>query len=171
MIKKFLAAILIALPLSISAQTVKIGVIDVEELVQAAPETAEAQKTLQEAQTKYSTDLQKLQEEVQKKYDELEQLKKDNATPATILERREQEVQSLYERMTQTAQTYDNDLKQQQYQLMAPIYDKIQKAAQSVGQENGFTLVIPVAAAIYMSADVIDINPLVKAKITAPAAQ
>ena len=171
MIKKFLAAILIALPLSISAQTVKIGVIDVEALVQAAPETAEAQKTLQEAQTKYSTDLQKLQEEVQKKYDELEQLKKDNATPATILERREQEVQSLYERMTQTAQTYDNDLKQQQYQLMAPIYDKIQKAAQSVGQENGFTLVIPVAAAIYMSADVIDINPLVKAKITAPAAQ
>ena len=171
MIKKFLAAILIALPLSISAQTVKIGVIDVEALVQAAPETAEAQKTLQEAQTKYSTDLQKLQEEVQKKYDELEQLKKDNATPATILERREQEVQSLYERMTQTAQTYDNDLKQQQYQLMAPIYDKIQKAAQSVGQENGFTLVIPAAAAIYMSADVIDINPLVKAKITAPAAQ
>ena len=101
----------------------------------------------------------------------MEQLKKDNATPATILERREQEVQSLYERMTQTAQTYDNDLKQQQYQLMAPIYDKIQKAAQSVGQENGFTLVIPAAAAIYMSADVIDINPLVKAKITAPAAQ
>ena len=171
MIKKFLAAILIALPLSISAQTIKIGVIDIESLVQEAPETAEAQKTLQEAQTKYSTDLQKLQEEVQKKYDELEQLKKDNATPATILERREQEVQSLYERMTQTAQTYDNDLKQQQYQLKAPIYDKIQKAAQSVGQENGFTLVIPAAAAIYMSADVIDINPLVKAKITAPAAQ
>ena len=74
MIKKFLAAILIALPLSISAQTVKIGVIDVEALVQAAPETAEASKTLQEAQTKYTADLKKLEEEVQKKVDELETL-------------------------------------------------------------------------------------------------
>lgn len=171
MIKKFLAAILIALPLSISAQTVKIGVIDVEALVQAAPETAEASKTLQEAQTKYTADLKKLEEEVQKKVDELETLRKDTATPATILERRQQEVQALYERYSQTAQTYEQDLKQQQYQLMAPIYDKIQKAAQSVGQENGFTLVIPVGAIIYMSSDVIDINPLVKAKIEAPAAQ
>ena len=41
MIKKFLAAILIALPLAVSAQTVKIGVIDVETLVNEAPETAE----------------------------------------------------------------------------------------------------------------------------------
>ena len=50
-------------------------------------------------------------------------------------------------------------------------YDKIQKAAQAVGQENGFTLIVPQAAAVYMSADVVDVNPLVKAKIAAPAAK
>ena len=90
MIKKFLAAILIALPLAVSAQTVKIGVIDVETLVNEAPETAEVQKTLQEAQNKYNSDIQKLQEEGQKALDEYNKLKDDPATPAAILQRHEQ---------------------------------------------------------------------------------
>ena len=75
----------------------------------------------------------------------------------------------MYQKIQQHAETYDKDLRQQQYQLMAPIYDKVQKAAQAVGQEKGFTIIIPLAAAIYMSADVVNINSLVKEKISAPA--
>ena len=169
MIKKFLAAILIALPLAVSAQTVKIGVIDVETLVNEAPETAEVQKTLQDAQNKYNSDIQKLQEEGQKALDEYNKLKEDPATPAAILQRHEQSLNEMYQKIQQHAETYDKDLRQQQYQLMAPIYDKVQKAAQAVGQETGFTIIIPLAAAIYMSADVVNINSLVKEKISAPA--
>lgn len=169
MIKKLIAAILIALPLTVVAQTVKIGVIDIESIVREAPETAEAQKTLEDAQAKYSSDLQKLQEEAQKAYDEYLKLRDDASTPQTILQRHETSLQEMSQKIQQHAETYENDLKQQQYQLMAPIYDKIQKAAQSVAQEQGFTIVVPTSVMIYMSTDVIDINPLVKAKLGMPA--
>ncbi|MGM9844114.1 MAG: OmpH family outer membrane protein [Muribaculaceae bacterium] len=171
MIKKILIAILIALPLAVTAQTVKIGVINIESLVQEDPQTAEAQKTLQEAQAKYASDIQKLDEEAQKAYDEYNKLKEDPNTPAAILQRHETSLQEMANKIQQHADTYQKDLQQQQYQLMAPIYDKIQKAAQAVGQENGFTLIVPQAAAVYMSADVVDVNPFVKAKIAAPAAK
>lgn len=163
MIKKILIAILVALPLSISAQ--KIGVIDISAIVQASPETAAAQKTLQETQQKYQADLQKLQEEAQKAFDEYNKLKADASTPSTILERHEKSLGEMSQKIQQHAQTYDQDLQQQQQQLMAPIVDKVQKAAQAVGQEKALTVVLPKEAVIYMSTEVIDIDPLVKAKL------
>lgn len=163
MIKKILIAILVALPFSISAQ--KIGVVDLASIVQASPETAAAQKTLQETQQKYQADLQKLQEEAQKAFDEYNKLKSDASTPATILERHEKSLGEMSQKIQQHAQTYDQDLQQQQQQLMAPIVDKVQKAAQAVGQEKGLTVVLPKEAVLYMSTEVIDIDPLVKAKL------
>lgn len=165
MFKKIFLAILVALPFTLAAQTVKIGVIDINSIVKDAPETVEAQKQLQEAQTKYSSDLQKLQEEAQKAFDEYNKLKSDPATPAAILERHEKTLGEMQQKIQQHAQTYDQDLQQQQYQLMAPIYDKIQQAAQTVAQENGLTVVLPAEAVIFKSADVLDINPLVKTKL------
>jgi len=163
MIKKIIIAILVALPLSMSAQ--KIGVVDLMAIVQASPETAAAQKTLQETQTKYQADLQKLQEEAQKAYDEYNKLKGDASTPATILERHEKSLAEMSQKIQQHAQTYEQDLQQQQDQLMAPIIDKVQKAAQAVGQEKGLTVVLPKGAVLYMSAEVLDLDPLVKAKL------
>lgn len=165
MFKKIFIAMLVALPLSVAAQTVKIGVIDLISIVKDDPATEAAQKQLQEAQTKYSGDLQKLQEEAQKAYDEYMKLKEDPQTPQTILKRHEDSLTEMQQRIQQHAQTYDQDLQQQQQQLMAPIYEKIQKAAQTVGQENGLTIILPADAAIYMSGDVVDVNPLVKAKL------
>ncbi len=165
MFKKILLAILIALPMSVVAQTVKIGVIDLQTLIQESPETAEVQKQLQDAQAKYQGDLQKLHDEFQKAYDEYSKLKSDASTPAAILERHEKTLGEMQQRIQQNTQTYDQDLQQQQYQLMSPIIDKVQKAAQTVGQEQGLTIIIPTEAAIYMSADVVDVNPLVKTKL------
>lgn len=164
MFKKILLAILIALPMSVAAQ-VKIGVIDIQTIIKDAPETAEVQKQLQDAQTKYQGDLQKLYDEYQKAAEEYNKLKEDTSTPAAILQRHEKKLVEMQQRIQQNSQTYDQDLQQQQYQLMAPIIDKVQKAAQAIGQEKGLTIIIPAEAAIYMNADVIDVNPLVKAKL------
>lgn len=164
MIKKIIIAILIALPLSVAAQ-VKIGVIDLQTLVTETPEFAEAQKTLQASQEKYQADLKSLQEEAQRAFDEYNKLKEDASTPAGMLERREQNLQEMSQKIQQTAQTYDQRLQQQEQELMAPIVDKVQKAAQAVGQEKGLTCILPTGALIYMSTDVVDVNPLVKAKL------
>ena len=165
MFKKILIAVLVALPLSVVAQNIKIGVIDVMSIVREDPATEAAQKQLQDAQSKYSADIQKLQEEAQKAFDEYNKLKEDPQTPQTVIKRHEDSLTEMQQRIQQHAQTYDQDLQQQQQQLMAPIYEKIQKAAQTVGQENGFTIIVPTEATIYMSGDVVDVNPLVKAKL------
>ncbi len=164
MIKKIIIAILIALPLSVAAQ-VKIGVIDLQTLVTETPEFTEAQNTLKASQEKYQADLQGLQEEGQRALDKYNKLKEDATTPAGMLERHEQELTAISQKIQQTAQLYDQRLQQQEQELMAPIVDKVQKAAQAVGQEKGLTCILPTAALIYMSTDVIDVNPLVKEKL------
>ncbi|MDE7153528.1 MAG: OmpH family outer membrane protein [Muribaculaceae bacterium] len=164
MIKKILIAILIALPLSVAAQ-VKIGVIDLQTLVTETPEFTEAQNTLKASQEKYQADLRSLQEEAQRAFDDYNKLKEDATTPAAMLERREQALNEMSQKIQQTAQTYDQRLQQQEQELMAPIVDKVQKAAQAVGQEKGLTCILPTGAFIYMSADVLDVNPLVKEKL------
>lgn len=164
MFKKILVAILIALPVTVMAQ-VKIGVIDLQALVTESPEFAEAQNTLKASSEKYQADLKSLQEEGQRVLDEYNKLKEDATTPAAMLERREQSLMEMQQKIQQTAQTYDQHLQQQQQELMAPIVDKVQKAAQAVGQEQGLTCILPSEALIYMSTDVVDVNPLVKAKL------
>lgn len=164
MFKKILVAILIALPVTVMAQ-VKIGVIDLQALVTESPEFAEAQNTLKASSEKYQADLKSLQEEGQRVLDEYNKLKEDATTPAAMLERRKQSLMEMQQKIQQTAQTYDQSLQQQQQELMAPIVDKVQKAAQAVGQEQGLTCILPSEALIYMSTDVVDVNPLVKAKL------
>ena len=164
MFKKILVAILIALPVTVMAQ-VKIGVIDLQALVTESPEFAEAQNTLKASSEKYQADLKSLQEEGQRVLDEYNKLKEDATTPAAMLERREQSLREMQQKIQQTAQTYHQRLQQQQQELMAPIVDKVQKAAQAVGQEQGLTCILPSEALIYMSTDVVDVNPLVKAKL------
>ena len=39
------------------------------------------------------------------------------------------------------------------------------EAIQSVGQENGFAMILPNGVAAYTSTDVVDVTPLVKTKL------
>lgn len=165
MFKKILIALIAMIPMALAAQTVKIGVIDVNQLMTADPATAEAQKQLQAAQDKFAADLQKIQDEFQKSVEEYNKLKADPATPEAILKRHETTLGEMQQKIQLQAQTYDQDLQKQSAQLLAPIQQKILDAAKAIGQENGLTIIIPVEAAVYKSADVVDVNPLVKAKL------
>ena len=92
-------------------------------------------------------------------------MEKDTNTPASIKERRVQEIQELDTKYQQFIQTAERDIQMQQQQLLAPIREKIMIAIKAVGKENGFTAILPEGVAIYTGDDVIDITPLVKAKL------
>ncbi|MBQ2839573.1 MAG: OmpH family outer membrane protein [Muribaculaceae bacterium] len=164
MIKKILLAIMIAVPMCAMAQT-KIGVISADSVFQVMPETAQAQAQLQEKSKMYDGEIKKLQEELQKKYTEYQALEKDATTPASIKERRIQEIQELDTKYQQFIQTAERDIQQQQQQLLAPIREKIMIAIKAVGKENKFTAIFPEGSAIYTGEDVIDVTPLVKTKL------
>ena len=66
MIKKFLLALVMALPLCAWAQAPKFGVVDVQSVLQDMPELKEVDAKIAEASKTYETEYAKIQEEVQK---------------------------------------------------------------------------------------------------------
>lgn len=165
MIKKFLLAICLALPVALCAQTVKFGTVDVESIIPEMPDYAAANTQLQEAANKYQTEYKTLQDEINKKMAEFQQLSEDPNTPKSIKDRRMQELQEMDERAKQFMETAQQDLQRQNQQLMAPVQEKMVNAIKQVGADNGFTMIFPAGMSLYDSPEVIDATPLVKAQL------
>lgn len=166
MIKKLLLAVAIALPMCVSAQA-KFGYMNSQEIFNVMPEKATAENTLKGVAEKYESEYQKLQEEFNKNYAEFKELEKDANTPQSIKERRQQELQEKYNKINNFQQTAAQDIEKQQQTLMAPIQDKLQKAIQSVGAENGFTFIFDLAvpSVAYSGTGATDVTALIKAKL------
>lgn len=163
MIKKLILAILIALPVSVFAQ--KFGVVDEQAILSSLPDVKNVESQIAEASKTYENELQKLNEEFNKKMTEFQALQKDTATPESIKERRLQELQELEQKMQQFNNTAMQDLSRQQQQLMAPIQQKIIDAIKAVGQEGGYTFILPMGIPYYQGTGVEDATSAVKAKL------
>lgn len=161
MIKKILLAIMIAVPMCLSAQ--KLGVVNTNSVFEAMPEKAEAQTKLETTSKTYEDEFKKLSDELNKKYTEFQNLAAD--TPESIKERRIQEMQEFEQKIQQFRATAQQELQRQQQQLMAPIEQKIQEAIKAVGSENGFSMILPDALPMFIGTDIQDVTPLVKAKL------
>lgn len=165
MIKKLLLAVCVALPMCVSAQALKFGTVNSQQLFELMPEKAVAEKTLTDASKKYEDEFKNLQDEFNKKYTEFQGLAKD--TPQSIKDRRMQELQENQTKIQNFQQMAANDLQKQQDALLAPITQKLQQAIQAVGKENGFTFIFDtsIPSTIYSGAPSIDVAPLVKQKL------
>lgn len=165
MIKKFLVAIMIALPMCAAAQTSKFGTVNTQDIIPNMPEYTDATTKLQEATKKYEDQLAKLQEEMQKKYNEFKALDDDPNTPQSIKDLHIRELEETNKKIEQFYQTAQQDLQRQEQQLMQPVQEKMINAIQSVGAEQGLTFIFPTGMAYYQGTDVIDVTPLVKTKL------
>ena len=163
MFKKILTVVAVALALPVIAAAQKFGTVDVNAIFTAMPETTAAQTQLQEANKKYEDEFKKLQEEVDKKYQEFQAL--PEGTPESIKERRMQEIQELAQKIDTFRNTASQDLQRQQEQLMAPIQQKIVEAIKTVGQEGNYTFILENGVPAYSGTDVTDVTAAVKAKL------
>ena len=68
MIKKLLFAVMLALPICISAQALKFGTVNSAEIFNVMPDKATAEATLKAASEKYDAEFKRLQEDFQKDY-------------------------------------------------------------------------------------------------------
>lgn len=160
MFKKLFLAVLVALPMSVAAQ--KFGVVSADEIFAAMPEATEIQTKLAEASKQYEDEYAKLNDEMQKKFAEFQQLDQDASTPQSIKERRMQEIQDMDKKAQQFLQTAQQDLQRQQQQLLQPVQEKVLNAIKSVGAAQNLIMVFPNEVPLYVSTDVVDITPLVK---------
>ncbi len=163
MFKKVIIALAFAFALPVLAAAQKFGVVDVNTIFSAMPETQAAQNQLAEASKKYEEEFKKLQEEFDKKFQEFQALGTD--APASIKERREQELQELSNKMQQFRSTAQQDIDKQQQTLLAPIEQKINEAIKAVGQEGGYTFILPDGMALFQGSTVVDATPAVKTKL------
>lgn len=163
MVKKILLAIALAVPMMISAQTLKIGLVDSNAIMQAHPDTKAAMTKMEEASKKYDEEGQKLQAEFQRMYEEFQKTA-DTELPA-IKERKMRELQEYQNKMQTFAQSADQDLQRMQNDLLQPIQKKVKDAMDAVGKEGGYSLIQESASAYYYAAPVEDITAKVKAKL------
>jgi outer membrane protein len=167
MIKKILLAVLLAAPMCLSAQTLKFGTVNTQEVFNQMPDKATAENTLKETAAKYDAEGKKLQEAFAQLQADYEKLEADATTPKAIKDRRMQELQETYQKIQNFQQTAGQELQRSQEALLAPIMDKLQNAIKAVGAEGGYTFIydMSMGVVLYAGNGAEDVTPLVKAKL------
>ena len=163
--KKFIICAICAICGITTASAQKFGHVNSQEIIQALPEFATARSEIEKLTAQYEADLKSMQEELQKKGEAFE---KESATlPDNIKQRREQELNDLYQRIQQTYQDNQQALAKAQQEKMQAITTKVLDAIKTVGQEGGFIYVMDVSAGIpYISTTLsTDVTTQVKAKL------
>ncbi len=165
MIKKALLAIALICPMLLSAQTLKIGLVNFNSILTAMPETTEAQNKIKEVSDKYDAEYKKLGEEMNRLVTEYQNMP-ETELPA-IKERKTRELSDYQQKIQQFEQTAMQDLQKMQNELMGPIQQKIIQAVESVGREGGYSLVqmYDPQLTLFYAEPVVDATDAVKAKL------
>ncbi len=166
MFKKITLILMVALlPLFTTAQTVKLGYINSQEVMMMMPEVNDVEKQLAEFNEKNMKYLQDMDKEIQDKYAKYEQ-EKDNMTEA-IRKVQEEELMGLQQRFQTTYQALQQEAQKKQAELLKPLQDKLMAAIESVSKKQGLTMVYDMmsGAVVYKSEAAIDITPAVKKEL------
>lgn len=160
--KKLIIALLLALPMGVFAQNLKVGYLNKQEILTAMPESNVAMKALEDMNLKYITEGKKLQEEFQRKYQEYAE--QAETMDDAIRKYKENELARLQQSIQEFTQNAEETLKKKQQELFAPIMAKLDEAIGKVGNEQGFTYIIDNTAGIltYKSAQAIDVSSAVR---------
>ena len=142
-----------------------VAVFNSKQVFDAMPEKAQAEATLQQASDKLQAEFRIMQDEFNRKYADYQAL--DANTPATIRERRIQELQQADKEIRDFQARAQQALDKQREQLMAPIQQLIDAALREVGDEAGYSVILDVAktAVPYVGPNTPDVTAAVKAKL------
>ena len=159
--KKLIIAMLLILPLAVSAQ--KFGHINTQELFSQMPEVNQVKLKMDTIQSQYEDQLASMNEEFQKKYQDYQT---QEATMADAVKQiRQQELQEMQQRIQLFYQTAEQDIQRKQQELLTPVHEKMTKAIKAVGDREGYTYIFDSAAMVHIGADAIDATPAVKKEL------
>ncbi len=151
---------------SASAQTLKFGHIDFQGLIQTMPERDAAQKAMTKMQTDLESQLGVMQKEYQTKGQEYVALVKQANVTDAIRQAKEEDIQSLQQRITTFQQQAQENLQKEESKLFQPIVEKARKTIGEVAKEQGVLYVFDVNSVLYFNTvQSIDLLPLVKTKL------
>ena len=153
----------------LNAQELKFGHINTAELIQALPDYDTAVARLERYGRDLSNQLELMQVELNNKSLAYE---REAANLADVVRQtREQELYDLNTRITQSREIFSQQFQERQAEYFQPIMEKINRAIQEVGRENGFIYIFIVGqgqetSVVYFDdTKSTDIMPLVKTKL------
>ena len=163
MIKKILLAVALAIPMFVSAQSLKVGVIDTNAVLEALPDTKTAEAKLAETSKKYEDEFAKLQQEFQRLYEDFQKMPENE--PQAIKERKTRELGDMQQKIQTFQDNAHQDLQRMQQELMSPIIAKVRNAIESVGKEGGYSAISETGVFSYYASPLEDITAKVKTKL------
>lgn len=139
----------------------KYGHINSQEIMKQMPGVDSLQIKIQIFQQQMQDVYQSMVDEYQVKKEKFD---KEAGTMTTAVRKmKEDELVTLQNRIMEFQNTVQSDIEEEQYRLLKPFQDSLQKAIDDVAKEKGFTYIFDTQILLYSGGE--DIAPFVKAKL------
>ena len=161
--KKLFLALMMFAPLAAFAQ--KFGHVNSQEIIQVMPEYNKATTEIDALTKQYEDDLKSMQDELNRKSQAYDSTRA--TLPENIRQRREMELQEMYQKIQQSYQDNQQALAKASQEKMQVITTKVVDAIKQVGQAGGYVYIMDIAGGIpYISTTLsTDVTAEVKAKL------
>ena len=161
--KKFIVSMLLLLPLCLVAQEIKIAIVNTGEIFNIMPEVDALENETVTMRQQYQNEMKVMEDEFNRKYEDL--VAQSDSLTDNIRQLRVQEIEGIRSRLENFAPMAQEAIQKKQEELFAPIQEKVMKAIDSVGEENGYTCIMNPQVLLYKGKGVIDATDKVKAKL------
>jgi len=150
---------------AVNAQTLKIAHVNTNEVMNAMPEKATAEKKLENYYNELQEQLKTMATEYQNK---LQDYQANAETMSNLVKQsKEKEIIDLESRINAFQENATVEFENKRAELLAPLLEKIQNAINSVGKEKGYTYILDLATGttVYVGTDAVDVTKDVKSKL------
>lgn len=122
------------------AQQAKIGFFSYEEALKAMPDYTVAMASIDKLRQQYAQELKTAENEFNEKYELF--LDQQATLAAPIRQKRQADLQNLFDRNTEFRKEAERLLKQAEKDAFAPLKAKLDQAVKAVGRENGMFVIL-----------------------------
>lgn len=149
----------------VSAQDLKFGHINMQELIMELPDKQVADQKLQAEAKTLQDRMKMMSEEHEKKFRDY--IAERETMPELIRTTTEKEIQEIEQRLQNYQTMAQQSLSKKEQELYQPILEKVQQAVDAVGQEQGFIYIFDLSSQVvlYHSDKSVDCAPFVKTKL------
>ena len=161
--KKLIVVCLTLVSVALSAQDLKIAIVNTSDIINQMPEMSDMEKQLADLNAQYEKEFKTMQDEYTKKYSEY--IAQQDSLTENIKLRRQQDIQDMEMRIQNYVPVAQQEMQKKQEELFAPIQEKLQKAIKAVGDEKGYTYILNPQVLLYKSDSATDATQFVKDKL------
>jgi len=143
----------------------KFGHINTQELLSSLPASDSVKLQMEKFTKELEDQLDQMQVELNNKYQDY--MSNRETYSKLVRETKETELQEMQQRIQNFQAKAEQDLQDKRVELFKPLYDKMNKAIEKVGKDNGFIYLFDVSPGVVLfhSEQSIDVMPLVKKEL------